>query len=163
MNTQNHHEAILVVDNVRSVMNVGSMFRTSNALGIKKIYICGITPTPLDKYGRPRKDFAKVSLGAEETTNWEYIPTTLECIKKLNKEGYLTIAIEQNKNAVDYKTIDINERQKIAIVMGSETDGVSNDVLEEVSLIAEIPMLGSKESLNVVIAFGIATYRILGI
>lgn len=163
MNTQNHHEAILVVDNVRSVMNVGSMFRTSNALGIKKIYLCGITPTPLDKYGRPRKDFAKVSLGAEETTNWEYAPTTLECIKKLNKENYLTIAIEQNKNAVDYKTIDINEHQKIAIVMGSETDGVSNDVLKEVSLIAEIPMLGSKESLNVVIAFGVAAYRILGI
>lgn len=163
MTDQNHRDAILVVDNVRSVMNVGSMFRTSNALGIKKIYLCGITPTPLDKYGRSRKDFAKVSLGAEATMEWEYAPTTLECIKKLNKENYLTIAIEQNKNAVDYKTIKTTGTQKIAIIMGSETEGVSNDVLKEVSLIAEIPMLGSKESLNVVIAFGVAAYRILGV
>lgn len=156
-------ETILVLDNVRSVMNVGSMFRTANAIGIKKIYLCGITPSPLDNYGRERKDFLKVSLGAEKTIEWKYVSSTLDCVKKLHSEGYTTIAIEQHQNAIDYKDVDISGKEKVVFIMGSEVDGVSKEVLKEVPTIAEIPMLGNKESLNVVIAFGVAVYRILKI
>lgn len=153
----------VILSNLRSVHNVGSIFRTADALGFQKIYLCGTTPTPLDKYGVPRKDFLKVSLGAEKTTSWEYVIDAKELIKKLRVERYYAIAVEQDERSLDYKNIDIKERRKIAFVLGEEVDGLSKDILDEVSVIAEIPMLGAKESLNVAIAFGVAAYRILKI
>ena len=155
--------SVFVLDNIRSVHNVGSIFRTANACGVSEIFLCGITPTPLDKKGRARSDFAKVSLGAEQTIKWEYFESTLELVKKLRDEDYFVIAIEQDEKAVNYKKIDIKNEKKIAFIVGSEVDGVSKEVLNEVSAVAEIPMVGSKESLNVTIALGIAVYRILNI
>lgn len=155
--------AVAVLDNLRSVYNVGSIFRTANAVGIEKIYLCGTTPTPLDKKGERRKDFAKVALGAEDTVAWEYCENTLDCTKKLKEENYYIISLEQSENSIDYKKIDILSQGKVAFVIGNEVDGVMKDVLNESDAVAEIPMLGTKESLNVTIAFGIAVYRILGV
>lgn len=154
-------KSIVVLDNLRSVYNVGSIFRTANAVGIEKIYLCGTTPTPLDKKGERRKDFAKVALGAEDTVEWEYIESTIECVKKLKDQNYFIIALEQNVKSIDYKNININNKEKVAFVVGAEVVGIAKDVLEHSDAIAEIPMLGTKESLNVTIAFGVAVYRIL--
>jgi len=155
--------AVVVLDNLRSVYNVGSIFRTANAVGIEKIFLCGTTPTPLDKKGERRKDFAKVALGAEDTVSWEYFESTLECVEKLREEKYFIVAIEQGDNSVDYKSVDIAKENNVAFVIGNEVDGVLSGVLEQADVIAEIPMVGTKESLNVTIAFGIAVYRILGV
>ncbi len=154
---------VAVLDNLRSVYNVGSIFRTSNAVGIGKIYLCGTTPTPLDKKGDKRKDFAKVALGAEDTVEWEYAESTFECVKKLKDENYYVIALEQDSKSVDYKKLDIEGKEKITFVVGNEVDGVVKEILDQSDVVVEIPMLGTKESLNVTIAFGVAVYRIMGI
>ena len=154
---------IAVLDNLRSVHNVGSIFRTCNAVGIEKIYLCGTTPTPLDKKGIKRKDFAKVALGAEDTLSWEYVEDTLLCVQKLKNEGYYLIALEQAKGSKDYKEVHVEDKEDVAFITGNEVEGVIQPVLEAVNVIAEISMLGTKESLNVTIAFGIGVYRILGV
>ncbi len=157
---------IVILDNLRSVHNVGSIFRTANACGIEKIFLCGITPTPLDKKGNKRSDFAKVALGAEESIEWEYVEDTLTLVKKLKEEGCYVIAIEQDEKAIDYKEINLSRTfldRGTVFILGPEVDGIKKEILDECDMIAEIPMLGTKESLNVTIAFGIALYRILGI
>lgn len=156
-----YYMKIAVLDNLRSVHNVGSIFRTCNAVGIEKIYLCGTTPTPLDNKGNRRKDFAKVALGAEDTVRWEYVEGALECVKKLQEEGVYIISLEQDLHSTDYKEVSIEGKKDVAFVVGAEVDGVSHDVVKLSDVIAEIPMLGTKESLNVTIAFGVAVYRIL--
>jgi tRNA G18 (ribose-2'-O)-methylase SpoU len=147
---------VVVLDNIRSIHNVGSIFRTADALGIDKIYLCGTTPTPTDRFGRKRKDLAKVALGAEEYLDWEYFEKTEDVIKKLKKEKIKIIAIEQDKKSQNINKIKI--AKKYAIVMGNEVDGIAKNVLDLCDVIAEIPMKGKKESLNVGVAFGIAGY-----
>jgi tRNA G18 (ribose-2'-O)-methylase SpoU len=154
---------VAVLDNLRSVYNVGSIFRTCNAVGVEKIILCGTTPTPLDKKGNKRKDFAKVALGAEDTLSWEYAEETISKIKELKQKNYNIVALEQGENSVDYKNVDISGKEHIAFVIGNEVDGITANVLEQSDVLAEIPMLGTKESLNVTIAFGVAVYRILGV
>lgn len=154
---------IVILDNLRSVYNVGSIFRTANAVGIEKIYLCGTTPTPLDKKGARRSDFAKVALGADETIKWEYKENVIECVSDVKEKGYYLIALEQTDNSTDYKKIDIYNKEDIAFIIGNEVDGILSPVINLADVVAEIPMLGTKESLNVTIAFGIGVYRILGI
>ncbi len=154
---------IAVLDNLRSVHNVGSIFRTANACGIAHLVLTGTTPTPLDKKGFPRKDFAKVALGAEDRVTWEYHEDTRSALQVLKKEGYYVIAFEQDKNSVDYKGVSIEGKENIAFIVGPEVTGMTPDVLEVCDVVAEIPMLGTKESLNVTIAFGVGVYRILGL
>ena len=154
---------VAILDNLRSVYNVGSIFRTSNAVGIEKIYLCGTTPTPLDKKGERRKDFAKVALGSEDMVEWEYVEDVAMCAKKLGNEGYYLIALEQSDSSVDYKHVNILSKDNVAFVVGNEVDGIIPEVIDIVDIVAEIPMVGTKESLNVTIAFGVATYRILGV
>ena len=154
---------IAVLDNLRSVYNVGSIFRTANAAGIEKIYLCGTTPTPVDKKGERRKDFAKVALGAEDTIIWEYQESTVEILKKVKQENFFIVAFEQDEKSVDYKEVSIQDKENIVFVIGPEVTGMSEEVLDVCDVIAEIPMLGTKESLNVTIAFGIGIYRILGV
>lgn len=154
---------IVVLDNLRSVHNVGSIFRTANALGVEKIYLCGTTPTPLDAKGNKRKDFNKVALGAEDILSWEYSESTLACVKKLKDEGVYILSLEQDMHSIDYKKVDVSGKEKIAFIVGAEVDGVAHDVIKISDAIVEIPMLGTKESLNVTIAFGVALYRILGV
>ena len=153
----------LVLDNLRSVYNVGSIFRTANAVRVAHIILCGTTPTPLDKWGNKRKDFAKVALGAEETISWEYEAETSTALRKLKENGVYSIAVEQDESSIDYKEVDIANKENIAFVIGPEVTGMSHEVLNLCDVVAEIPMLGTKESLNVTIATGIALYRILGI
>ncbi len=154
---------VAVLDNLRSVYNVGSIFRTANAAGVEKIYLCGTTPTPLDKKGLRRKDFAKVALGAEDIVMWEYVESPINCVKKLKDESYYVVSLEQDKSSVDYKEVSIKDKENIAFVIGSEVDGINHEIIKVSDVVAEIPMLGTKESLNVTIAFGIAAYRILGV
>lgn len=151
----------VVIDNLRSNHNVGSIFRTADALGVSKIYLCGTTPTPVDKYGRPVGEIAKTALGAEKSIPWEYAKTTAGAIKKLKKTGAEIIAIEQSNNSLDYKKV--KPRGDIAFVLGNEVDGVSKNILKLCDIVAEIPMKGGKESLNVAVAGGVAMFRILNI
>jgi 23S rRNA (guanosine2251-2'-O)-methyltransferase len=154
-------EIILLLHNLRSVYNVGSIFRTADACGVSKIILSGTTPTPLDRFGRARKDLAKVALGAEKNVSWEKVGSTETILKDLKKEKFQIIAIEQARDSIDYKKIKIGE--KTILVFGSETKGLSKSILSLCDKVAEIPMKGKKESLNVSIAAGVALFRILNI
>jgi tRNA G18 (ribose-2'-O)-methylase SpoU len=156
-------EIIVVLDNIRSVFNVGSIFRTADALGIKQIVLGGTTPAPIDRFGRERSDLIKVSLGAEKSVSWLYEENVLTFIKKLKKSGYQIITIEQSAKSVDYKKIKLAKNKKVVFVMGAEVEGVSKAILNIADIIAEIPMCGVKESLNVSVSFGVALFRILNI
>ena len=150
--------AVVLVD-VRSIENVGSIFRTADGAGVGKIYLGGITPTPLNRLGKPREDLAKVALGAETSVAWEQIPNVLTLLKKLKKEGWQICAIEQEKNSKSFKKIP--KTGKVLIVMGTEVTGLPKNILKVCDGIYEIPMKGSKESLNVSVAFGIAVYEVV--
>jgi 23S rRNA (guanosine2251-2'-O)-methyltransferase len=154
-------EVAVLLHNIRSTHNVGSIFRTADALGVTKIYFSGYTPTPLDRFGRPRKDVAKVALGAEKDIAWEQVSDPSDLITSLKKEKYTTIAIEQHVRSVDYKKVKVS--CPVLFVVGNEVDGVEDSLLDCVDVIAEIPMRGNKESLNVSVAFGVALFRMLEI
>lgn len=154
-------EISILLHNIRSVHNVGSIFRTGDAAGISKIYLSGYTPLPNDRFGRARKDIAKISLGAEKTIAWEYIKNPINLINKLKNAKYQIIALEQSKNSIDYKKIKL--KPKVLIILGNEVEGVSSKLLSICNTVIEIPMKGKKESLNVSVAFGTVLFRILGI
>ncbi len=154
---------VAVLHNVRSLHNVGSIFRTADGAGIGKIYLCGITPAPIDAFGKPRKQLAKVSLGAEKSVEWEKVYSTAKLLKKLRKDGYRIFAVEQAKGSnLFYKTHGgkKNLGAGVALVMGSEVKGLPLSVLRVADEILEIPMRGRKESLNVSVAFGIVAYHL---
>ena len=164
----NKKEIAILLHNIRSVYNVGSIFRTADALGIDKIYLSGFTPTPLDRFGRYRKDLSKVALGAEKNVSWQYVKDPKRLIEKLNppllklqrvKERYQIIALEQNKNSIDYKKVKI--KSKVLFVVGNEVEGVSEKILRMCDVVAEIPMKGKKESLNVSVALAVALFCII--
>jgi len=152
---------ILVLDNVRSLQNVGTIFRTADAVGIKKIYLCGITPSPLDEFGRKRQQMTKISLGAEDSVSWERVGQTYRVLDKLKKRGYKIFAIEQGKNSIPYFKISVPKNKKIVLVLGHELKGVSAGSLKRVDKILEIPMFGKKKSLNVAIAFAVVVYHLI--
>ena len=151
---------IVVLDNIRSAHNVGSIFRTADAFGITEIYLCGTSPTPVDKFGRLRKDIAKVSLGAEKTVPWKYFSSSLRAVNLLKKKGVKILSIEQSEGSADIHDIKLYQNTDIALVFGNEVDGVSPKILRLSDKIFEIPMYGKKESLNVSVAFGIVVYQI---
>jgi len=148
----------IILDNLRSVYNVGAIFRTADAVGVEKIFLSGTTPTPLDRFGKLRKDFAKSALGSETTMSWEFVKNPTALAKKLHVEGFEIISVEQSKNSVDYKKI--KPRKKVVVIFGSETKGISKVLLKQSVIIAEIPMRGKKESLNVSVAAGIVLFRL---
>lgn len=150
---------VLILPDIRSAINIGAMFRTADAVGISKIYLTGFSPRPTDKFGRTQKDIAKSALGAEKWIAWEYKKNLIPLINFLKKNGYMVIAIEQDKRAIDYRKIKIIK--KVAIIMGSEVTGLNQNVLNKCDFIAEIPMHGQKESLNVSVACGVALFTIL--
>ncbi len=157
----NKKQNILILNDIRSVENVGAMFRTADAGGIDKIYLVGYTPAPVDRFGRKRNDLAKSALGAEEFVTWESVKTILPLIKKLKKDEFQIIAIEQDEKSVDYKKVKVKEKN--AFIVGTEVTGIPKNVLKNCDIIAEIPMRGKKESLNVSVSLGIALFRILNI
>ena len=156
-----NQENILILHNIRSVENVGAMFRTADAVGINKIYLTGYTPCPLDRFGRKRKDLAKSALGAEEFIPWEYKKMVYPVIAKLKRDGFLIIGIEQDKKSIDYKKVTL--KNKNVFIVGAEVTGIPKNILKKCDIIAEIPMRGKKESLNVSVACGVVLFRILKI
>ncbi|MDO8515805.1 MAG: TrmH family RNA methyltransferase [bacterium] len=161
MQRNNRFEIVAVIHNVRSVHNVGSMFRTADGAGIKKLYLSGFTPGPLDRFGKVRTDFKKVSLGAEASVEWESVRSVTTLIKKLKKDGYVVCAVEQAPRARNIFTAARYLRaRRIAIIVGNEVRGLSPSIVRSADHVLEIPMYGSKESLNVSVAFGIAVYAL---
>jgi len=151
----------LILHNIRSTYNVGSIFRTAEACGISKIFLTGYTPTPLDNFGREVKAITKTALGAEKEIEWEYFSQPKQLIEKLKKDGVGIIGIEQHKNSVDYKKIKL--KKSTAFVLGNEVRGISQQLLSQCDQIVEIPMQGQKESLNVAVATGVILFRILNV
>ena len=134
------------------------MFRTADAIGVTKIYLTGYTPAPTDRFGRDRKDFSKVSLGAEQSVSWEARKTLKVLLQELRERGIKIIAVEQSERSVDYKKIKIST--PTALIVGNEVGGIPQNILTLCDSIAEIPMRGHKESLNVSVAAGIILFRL---
>lgn len=153
------------MQNIRSLHNVGSIFRTADAAGVEKIYLCGITPEPVDSFGKIRPQLSKVALGAEKTVAWEKCASASRLIDKLKKEGYKILAIEQSKKSIPYYSKEIlrsaQNDKNIALVLGSEVKGLPPTILKKSDKILEIPMRGKKESLNVAVAFGIVIFHLI--
>lgn len=147
------HPIVVVLDNVRSMHNVGAVFRTSDAFLIDKIYLCGITATP------PHKEIHKTAIGAENSVDWEYIKDANELVINLKKDGYEIITIEQTEGSVLLNEFKVDSSQKYAIVMGNEVDGVQQSIIDQCNTCIEIPQSGTKHSLNVSVCTGIILWK----
>lgn len=144
-----------LLSNLRSLHNVGSIFRTADGAGVSKIFLCGETGYP------PREEIAKTALGAEEAVPWEYFIDPADCIRKLKKQGVQIVALEQTKKSIDYRKFKSD--RPICLVLGHEVSGVSDPLLALCDAFIEIPMRGKKQSLNVAVAFGVAVYGLLSV
>ena len=143
---------ILVLDNIRSLNNIGSVFRTADAFLIEKIYLCGITAKP------PHKDIHKTALGATDSVEWEYYENTLDVINLLKSEKIETVAIEQTENAILLNNFEVALDKKYALVFGNEVKGVSQEVVSKCDLVIEIPQYGTKHSLNISVSAGVVVW-----
>ncbi|MCF8218302.1 MAG: RNA methyltransferase [Bacteroidales bacterium] len=139
---------VVILDNIRSMHNIGAVFRTGDAFRIEKLYLCGITATP------PDKEITKTAIGATESVDWEYNKSTLEVVEKLKTEGYKTYALEQCENAEQLDTFQ-PDQDKIAVIFGNEVKGVQQDVVDACEGAIEIPQYGTKHSLNISVSAGI--------
>jgi tRNA G18 (ribose-2'-O)-methylase SpoU len=144
---------VVVLDNVRSLHNVGSVFRTGDAFLIEAVYLCGITCTP------PHAEIHKTALGAENTVDWEYFNETLDAVNKLKTEGYTVFSIEQAKGSILLPDIVLDKTQKYAVVLGNEVKGVQQKVVDACDGCIEIPQYGTKHSLNVSVTSGIIIWE----
>lgn len=143
---------VIVLDNVRSLNNVGSVFRTADAFLIEAVYLCGITGTP------PNKEIQKTALGATESIAWKYFKKTLDAVEELKNEGYLVYSIEQADSAIMLNNFMPSRSQKIAIIFGNEVKGVDQEVIDASTDVIEIPQLGTKHSLNIAVSVGIVMW-----
>ena len=144
---------VVVLDHIRSLNNVGSVFRTSDAFRVESIYLCGITACP------PNAEIHKTALGAEETVDWKYFNNTLEAVENLKKDGYTVCAIEQVEGSVMLDKLQLYKDKKYAIVMGNEVKGVQQSVVDKCDMCIEIPQYGTKHSLNVSVTTGIVIWE----
>lgn len=144
---------IIVLDNIRSMHNVGSVFRTSDAFAIEKLILCGITARP------PHRDIEKSALGATESVTWEYQENTLEAINKLKKEGYTILSIEQAEHSRSLEEYTFSKDKKYVIIFGNEVDGVNQEVINHSDACIEIPQFGTKHSFNVSVTAGIVMWQ----
>lgn len=151
--TQKKFPIILVLNDIRSLNNIGSFFRTGDALNVEKIYLCGITATP------PHRDIHKIALGATETVSWEYKSNILELIESLKQEGYSICTVEQTEKTTLLHQTDLLTESKFALVFGNEVDGVDQEVINNADHIIEIPQFGTKHSFNVAVCAGIVTWE----
>lgn len=150
---------VAVLDNIRSLHNVGAVFRTADAFSIQHMVLCGITATP------PNKELRKTALGATESVSWEYAGTTLEAIEQLKHEGYVIVAAEQTGHSIDLSSFAVDTKKKYALIFGHEVNGVDQAVLDNCDAVVEIKQSGTKHSLNVSVSAGIVLwhfYRFLG-
>jgi tRNA G18 (ribose-2'-O)-methylase SpoU len=145
---------VVILDNVRSMHNVGSVFRTSDAFLVEKIYLCGFTPSP------PHREIQKTALGATETVAWEAAESTTDLILELKNNGYQVYAVEQTHNSIALDTFKPPKQTKIALVFGNEADGVNEEVIKCCDGAIEIPQFGSKHSFNISVSAGIVLWDI---
>ncbi|WP_323788456.1 RNA methyltransferase [Psychroserpens sp.] len=143
---------IIILDNIRSLNNIGSVFRTSDAFLIEKVYLCGITATP------PHNDIRKTALGSTESVAWEYVENTLELVETLKAEGTTIISIEQAERAIMLNDFQPESKQTYALVFGNEVKGVAQDVVDASNLVIEIPQFGTKHSLNISVSCGVVVW-----
>ncbi len=145
---------IAVLDNIRSMHNVGSVFRTADAFLLEGICLCGYTAQP------PHRDIQKTALGATETVDWIHFPTTLEAVQQLQHRGYKVFAVEQAEGSISLEKFRMQQDEQIAVVFGNEVEGVNSDVLKICDGCLEIPQLGMKHSLNISVAVGIIFWKL---
>ena len=143
----------IVLDNIRSMNNIGSVFRSSDAFRIEKIYLCGITAKP------PHREINKTALGATDSVDWEYFENTLDCIKHLKERNYKIYSIEQTSDSIMLQDFKIEEKP-LAIVFGNEVEGVQQEVIDISDSVIEIPQFGTKHSLNVSVSCGIVIWHL---
>lgn len=146
---------VLVLDNIRSALNVGSAFRTADAFALEKIYLCGITAVP------PHREILKTALGSTDTVAWEYFESSSELALALNRQGYRIVAVEQTKGSIGLESFDMMGNEKLALVFGNEVDGVGEAFLQASHASIEIPQFGTKHSLNVAVCVGIVTWELV--
>ncbi len=152
----NKLNVVVVLDNIRSLHNVGSIFRTTDAFALEAVYLCGITGKP------PHKEITKTALGSELSVDWKHYPTTLDAITELKQQGYTIAGLEQTEGSTLLNEWEIQPNKKIALVAGSEVDGVSQEVVNASDILIEIPQHGTKHSLNVSVATAVALWHVVG-
>lgn len=152
----------VILNNIRSLHNVGSVFRTADALGVEMLYLCGITPAPLDRFQEGRQALLKVSLGAEKNVRWSKVQNFSSLVKKLKLEGFRIFALEQSPRSLPYSRLHLSRKlwAKSALVLGNEVKGLDKRALVLADQVLEIPMYGTKESLNVGVAFGVVGFHL---
>ncbi|MGJ8733787.1 MAG: RNA methyltransferase [Cellulophaga sp.] len=143
---------VIILDNIRSLNNIGSVFRTADAFLIEKIYLCGITAKP------PHKDIQKTALGATDSVAWEYVEETLPLVQQLQNNGYKMLSVEQAENATFLNDFKVDENQKYALIFGNEVKGVAQDVVTASDVVLEIPQYGTKHSLNISVSAGVVVW-----
>lgn len=146
---------VLVLDNVRSALNVGSAFRTADAFALEKIYLCGITAKP------PHREILKTAIGATASMEWEYVPNTLRAIEQLRQSDYTILAIEQADKSTNLQDFKIEKNKKYALIFGNEVMGVSNEVMPKIDACLEVPQFGTKHSLNISVCIGVVTWELM--
>lgn len=144
---------VVVLDNIRSLNNVGSVFRSSDAFKLEKIYLCGVTATP------PNAEIHKTALGAEDSMEWEYEEDTKAVVAKLKEEGYKIFAVEQVQNSIMLDRVELDKTNKYVLILGNEVKGVQQEVVDMCDFAVEIPQFGTKHSLNVSVAAGIVIWE----
>ena len=145
---------VMVLDNVRSLHNVGSVLRTADAFRIEAVYMCGITATP------PSAEIHKTALGAEDSVNWQYFEDTMQAVDKLKNEGYTVLAVEQVEGSLKLGNFAFEPQKKYALIMGNEGKGVRQDVVDACHQALEIPQYGTKHSMNVSVTAGIVMWEV---
>ncbi len=150
-------ETVIILHNIRSSLNVGSIFRTADGAGVSEVYLTGYTPLPIDRFGREEKKIAKTALGAEKSILWKQGDIS-ETIRHLKNDGYSIVSIEQVSNSKDYKSF--KPKDKTVFIFGNEIEGILSEVLELCDDVIEIPMHGKKESLNVGVTAGIILFHL---
>lgn len=146
---------VVVLDNVRSMHNVGSVFRTADGFLLEAVCLCGYTPRP------PHRDIHKTALGATESVAWQGFDTTMEAVQSLKNNGYTLLAVEQANNSISLQNFKNNGNQKMAVIFGNEVEGVSQEIIDICDACIEIPQFGMKHSLNVSVAAGIVLYKLI--
>lgn len=152
---QTKSSVVIVLDNIRSLHNIGSVFRTSDAFAIERIYLCGITAQP------PHREIQKTALGATETVDWVYASNCVELIEELKGKGYVVYGVEQVEGSTSLVDLDLQHGARYALVFGNEVEGVSQATLDQCDGYIEIPQFGSKHSLNVSVSVGIVVWELL--
>lgn len=149
------HPIVVVLDDIRSMINVGAVFRNCDAFLVERLFLCGYTPTP------PHREISKSALGAELAVEWEHAPDVAGLVRRLKAEGYKVASIEQTEGSVQLQAFAMQPGEKWAVVMGNEVEGVNADVVALSDIALEIPQFGTKHSLNVSVATGIVLYAMV--